>query len=175
MTAKELTNFMDTLLPIRAEVNRLHNSFTEFHFGHSTKSKSFNEMCIGYQDDDNIARIAEVLGGTPEQLNSYESGKGIIHNGIRWCNSKEIANHEVPFTEDDIRLIEQYHRDLDDNTPAEISSIDVLCNYAHIHTDLSADDIMGLLGVPTRINSDNNQIIAYDYQGLSFTFFCRNG
>ena len=172
MTAKELTNFMDTLLTIRAEVSRLHNTFTEFHFGHSTKYESFDEICVGYQDDDNIARISEVLGGTPEQLNSYEIGKGIIHNGIRWRNSKEIANNEVPFTEDDIRLIEQYHRDLDDTTPAEISSIDVLCNFAHIKTNLSADEIMGLLGEPTNINSGNNQIIAYDYQGISFTFFC---
>ena len=170
MTAKELTNFMDTLLTIRAEVDRLHNTFTEFHFGHSTKSESFNELCVGYQDKDNIARISEVLGGTPEQLNSCE--RGIIHNGIRWRNSKDIANNEVPFTEDDIRLIEQYHRDLDDTTPAEISSVDVLCNFAHIKTDLSADEIMGLLGEPTNINSNDNQIISYDYQGIKVTFFC---
>lgn len=172
MTAKELTDFMDTLLTIRAEVNRLHNTFTEFHFGHSTKSESFNEMCVGYQDNDNIARISKVLGGTPEQLNSCEIGRGIIHNGIRWRNSKYIANHEVPFTEDDIRLIEQYHRNLDDTTPAEISSVDVLCNFAHIKTTLSAGEIMELFGEPTNINSSNNQIIDYDYQGISFTFFC---
>ena len=163
---------MDTLLTIRAEVSRLHNTFTEFHFGHSTKYDSFDEMCVGYQDDDNIARIAEVLGGTPEQLNSFESGKGIIHNGIRWRNCKDIANHEVPFTEDDIRLIEQYHRSLDDTTPAEISSVEILCNFAHIKTNLSADEIKGLLGEPNNINSVNNQIITYDYQELTFTFFC---
>jgi hypothetical protein len=172
MKAKELTNFMDNILTIQTEVSRLHNTFTEFHFGHSTKYESFNDICVGYRDDNNIARIAEVLGGTPEQLNSYELGKGVVHNGVLWRNSKDIADHEEPFTEDDIRLIEQYHRSLDDNTPAEISSIDVLCNYAHIKIELSADEVMELLGVPTNINANNNQIITYDYQGLGFTFFC---